>query len=269
MNIYGDTHFHTSFSSDSETPPRAQIEKAVAMGMTHITVTDHHDPDFPPGEFDFLLDIPAYVDQMRQLREEYREKIDLGIGLELGLQPHLGSLPEEVADSRPFDFIIGSTHVTRGIDPWEREKFISGITEEEAYRIYFEEELTNLRQYDCYDVAGHLDYVVRYGPSQNRFYTWERYGDILDEILRTLVEKGKGIEYNTAGFRAGLGYGHPMPEVWRRYRELGGEILTIGSDAHEPENLGSEFTRAGEFLRAAGFRWYAGFRERKPEFFPL
>ena len=172
--MIADSHFHTSFSSDSETDPRRQIERGIALGMKQMTVTDHHDPDFPPGEFDFLLDMDAYMSGMGALREEYQDRVDLGIGLELGLQPHLGTLPGELVDSYPFDFVIGSTHVTRHIDPWEREKLIEGITEEEAYRIYFEEELTNLAQFDCYDVAGHLDYVVRYGPNRNRFYTGMR-----------------------------------------------------------------------------------------------
>ena len=158
-----------------------------------------------------------------------------------------------------------------GIDlPDEQiQQIIEGITEEEAYRTYFEEELENLTLFDCYDVAGHLDYVVRYGPNRNKFYTWERYQDVLDAILKTVIAKGKGIECNTAGFKAKLGYAHPMPQVWKRYRELGGEILTIGSDAHTTDYIGYEFRQTGEFLKSCGFRYYAVYRDRKPTFYPL
>ena len=267
--MYSDSHCHTSFSGDSDTPPRSQIEQALRLGMTALTFTDHHDEDFPPGECSFLLDFPSYGRELSALREEYRGRIDLGIGVELGLQPHLGETCDRLAASLPFDFIIGSTHVSRHLDPYEREAFMDGISEEDAYRIYFEEEWENLKKYDCYDIAGHLDYVVRYGPNRNRFYTWERYGGILDEILKTLIAKGKGIECNTAGYAAGLGYAHPMPEVWRRYRELGGELLTIGSDAVTPERLGGHFREAGDFLKSIGFRYYAVYRNRKPVFYPL
>ncbi|MCD8124705.1 MAG: histidinol-phosphatase HisJ family protein [Lachnospiraceae bacterium] len=267
--MYSDSHCHTSFSSDSDTAPRAQIERAIALDMRHLTITDHYDPDFPSEELDFLFDADEYFLRMGALREEVADRLALGLGVELGLQPHLtGELPAFAA-SHPFDFIIGSTHVSRHLDPYEADLFFRGLSEEEAYRLYFEEELDNLKLFDCYDVAGHLDYVVRYGPTRNAGYTWERYGDILEEILRTIIDKGKGIECNTAGLNAGLGVPHPMPEVLRRYRELGGEILTLGSDAHTPERLGAHFAQAGELLKSLGFRYYTVFRERKPTFYPL
>lgn len=267
--MYSDSHLHCAFSSDSDTPPEEQIRRAIALGMHQMTFTDHYDPDFPPDEFDFLLDFDAYFWQLSELREKYRRQIDIGIGMELGLQPALSAPPEETVNRYPFDFIIGSTHVTRGIDPYYTEKLMQGCTEEQAYRIYFEEELENLTRYDCWDIAGHLDYVVRYGPHRNRDYTWERYGDVLEEILKTVIQKGKGIEINTAGFAAGLGYAHPMPAVWKRYRELGGELLTIGSDAHTPDRLGQHFQEAADFLKSLGFRYYTVFRERQPQFLPL
>lgn len=267
--MYADSHIHTSFSSDSDTAPEAQIDRAIELGLTEMTFTDHYDIDFPPGELDFLFDAPAYYREMLRLRERYSSDIRINIGVELGLQPHLTREVPSFAASLPFDFIIGSTHVTRHIDPYEEEEFIRGLTEEEAYRTYFEEELTNLKMFDCYDVAGHIDYVVRYGPNRNRFYTYDRYGDLIDEILRVLIAKGKGIEFNTAGFKAGLGYGHPMPDALKRYRELGGEIITLGSDAHTPDYLASEFERSAQMLRDAGFRYYCVFHDRKPEFLPL
>ena len=96
---------------------------------------------------------------------------------------------------------------------------------------------------------GHLDYIVRYGPNQNRYYSYEKYQDVIDEILRTVIFKGKGIECNTSGLR-NLGVPHPMPQILTRYREMGGEILTIGSDAHVPEHLGFGFDRIGENLKS-------------------
>ena len=147
--------------------------------------------------------------------------------------------------------------------------FFEGRSEEEAYRSYFEEELKNITAYDCFDVAGHLDFVVRYGPNQNTYYSYEKYQDVFDEILKILIEKGKGIECNTAGYKAGLGHPHPTEAMLKRYRKLGGEILTIGSDAHVPNYVAHHFDRIGEILKDCGFRYYTVFKDRKPEFLPL
>ena len=96
---------------------------------------------------------------------------------------------------------------------------------------YFESILENISAYDGFDVYGHIDYVVRYGPNRNREYSYGRYKDILDEILKKLISMGKGIELNTGGYHYGLGEPNPCTAVIRRYRELGGEIITIGADA--------------------------------------
>ena len=118
-------------------------------------------------------------------------------------------------------------------------------------------------------MAGHLDYVVRYGPNKNTFYSYEKYKELFDEILKTLIAKGKGIECNTAGFKAGLNHPHPTEEILKRYRELGGEILTLGSDAHQTVHLAYHFSAIGDLLKSCGVRYYTVFKDRKPEFLPL
>ncbi len=90
----------------------------------------------------------------------------------------------------------------------------------------------NIRIIRDFDVLGHMDYIVRYGRHQAKEYNWKNCSDLIDEILRWLIEHGKGIEMNMAGFKYGLGFCHPYPEIIRRYRELGGEIITVDSDAH-------------------------------------
>ena len=267
--MYADSHLHTAFSGDSETPPAAQIEQAIRLGMKTLCITDHQDFDYPPCESEFLFDTASYFEKLSILKDYYSSQIDLRIGVELGLQPKPLSvdLPSYAA-AWPFDFIIGSTHVCSGKDPYYPD-FYEGRTESEAYQAYFEDELKNVQMYDCFDSAGHLDYVVRYGPSRNRDYSYHAYADILDEILKTLISKEKAIECNTAGFKAGLGHPHPTEDVLRRYRELGGELLTLGSDAHQTEHLGYEFRKTGELLKSLGFRYYTIYRNRRPEFLPL
>ncbi len=268
MSAYIDSHLHTSFSADSDTPPSFQIERAIALGMPALCITDHQDFDGPPDVMDFTFDTDAYWSALLSLKEKYQDRIDLRIGVELGLQTDIPTDLAAYAAGNSFDLIIGSTHFCDGMDPYY-PIFYEGRPEEDAYRSYFEEELKNIIAHDCFDVAGHLDFVVRYGPNKNACYSYEKYRDVFDEILRVLVEKGKGIECNTAGFKAGLGHPHPTEAILKRYRELGGEILTLGSDAHVPEYVAYHFDQTGELLKGCGFRYYTVFRERKPEFLPL
>ena len=110
---------------------------------------------------------------------------------------------------------------------------------------------------------------MRYGPNQNRDYCYTAFREILDEILKTLVDKQIALECNTAGFKYGLGHPNPTEEILRRYRELGGELLTLGSDAHQPKHLAYDFARAGELLKTCGFQYYTVYKKRQPVFLPL
>ena len=271
--MYADFHMHTSFSTDSETSPREQIERAIALGMQELCITDHHDYGADFGDFwdsDFTLDLPAYLEYMQKLRAEYSGRIRLRIGIELGLQcrikDYLADFEEKYG--RQVDFIIGSSHLIDGGDPYFPQ-FFEGREERAVYRCYFESCLERARRLDCFDVYGHVDYVVRYGPNKNKYYRYADYADVLDELLKTLIQKGKGLECNTGGFKYGLGQPNPCGELLKRYRELGGEILTIGSDAHTPEFVGYEFPRLRELLIGCGFRYYTTFAERKPVFHAL
>ena len=114
-----------------------------------------------------------------------------------------------------------------------------------------------------------MDYVVRYGPNQNKYYSYEEYREYLDPLLVLLIEKGKCLEVNTGGFRHGLGEPNPCIGILKRYRELGGEQITIGSDAHTPEYLAYEFHKTTALLRELGYRFYCVFQNRKPEQLPL
>lgn len=270
--ITSDFHMHTAFSTDSETPVRAMIEGAIAKGLKTICITDHRDEDYPfyeeMGEHAFLFDVDAYFCELNALREEYADRIDVRIGIELGLQPHLGKSYRELVNKYPFDFVIGSVHVVEGTDPYYGEIFHKR-SDEDAYRKTFRETLENLKNVETFDVLGHIDYVVRYGKYQDKEYSYERFAPELDAILKVVIEKGKGIELNTAGWKYGLGFAHPHPEVLKRYRELGGEIITIGADAHKPEHIAYDFEKVSGLLRACGFEYYTEFKGRKPFFHQL
>ncbi len=263
-----DTHMHSQYSGDSETPQDAMIQAAIQKNLDGICFTDHLDIDYPDDPDLFLLDLPNYTASVNALASQYEGRFPIRLGIELGLQPHLAALHADILEQYPFDFVIGSSHVVHGFDPYY-PKFYEGRSEEECYREYFESILENIQAFDGFDVYGHIDYVVRYGPNRNEQYSYQKYSDVIDAILSLLIKKGKGIEINTGGFKYGLGHPNPTEEIIARYHELGGEIITIGADAHKPEHVAFDFEKVPDILKSAGFQYFTVFKDRKPEFIKL
>lgn len=266
--MFWDQHMHCNFSGDSDALPEDMIKAGIAHGLSGICFTDHLDYDYPEEPNIFLLDFDNYFKTLSNLREKYADKISVNIGIELGLQPQAAGQNLAVAEKYPFDFIIGSSHVVNHMDPYYPE-FFAERNEDEAYMEYFESVLENINSCVDFDVYGHIDYVVRYGPNKNAFYTYEKFKDIIDEILTQLISKGKGIEVNTGGFKYGLGHPNPTEDIIRRYRELGGEIITMGADAHVPEYVAYEFGKTAQIIKNCGFKYHTVFKNRKAEFIPL
>lgn len=263
-----DMHMHSQFSGDSDAPQEDMILTAMDAGLSGICFTDHLDIDYPDNPTFFQLDLPNYVASVLALQQKYRDKFPVCLGIELGLQPHLAKLHTDILSQYPFDFVIGSSHVVHGFDPYY-PAFYEGRNETDCYLEYFESILENILAFDGFDVYGHIDYVVRYGPTKNANYDWKQYQDVIDEILKLLIEKGKGIEINTGGFKYGLGHPNPTEDIICRYRELGGEIITIGADAHAPQHIGFDFKKVPDILKNAGFDYFTVFKNRNPEFIKL
>lgn len=263
-----DMHMHTYFSGDSEAAPESMITAAKNKGLSGLCFTDHMDIDYPDDPALFLLDTDRYITNMTRLSAKYAGSFPVRIGIELGLQPHLADQHRNIVSSSPFDFVIGSSHVVHGMDPYY-PSYYEGKTEDEAYAEYFSSILENILVFDDFDVYGHIDYVVRYGPNKNKYYSYEKFHEIIDEILRALIIRGKGIEINTGGFKYGLGHPNPTEAVLKRYRELGGEIVTLGSDAHAPEHVAYDFHKVPAILTSYGFKYFTIFHNRTPEFILL
>ncbi len=267
--IVADYHVHSDYSSDSNTPMEQMVERALQLGLKKICFTDHMDYDYPPvSDFTFVFEPTSYIKKLEELKERYHKQIDIRTGIELGLQPHLSTRLQELLTTYSFDFAIGSSHVVDHMDPYFPEYWENKTTNEGIYR-YFESIIENCKAFQGFQVYGHIDYIIRYVPGQKekKFdYNYEDYRDILDEVLKTLIHYGKGIEINTAGLKYGLGYAHPKIEVLKRYKELGGEIITIGSDAHKPEHLCYDFSIVPDLLQNLGYQHYTTFEKGKPIF---
>ncbi|MCR5202003.1 MAG: histidinol-phosphatase HisJ family protein [Lachnospiraceae bacterium] len=287
--IKADFHVHTSFSSDSDEAMENQVLKGIELGLSTICFTDHMDYDFPKQyEMRFTFDPDKYFELITELKEKYKDKISIRYGIELGLKEGIEDKINALLSSHSFDFIINSTHIVDDLDPYYPEYYGEHGTFKGLLR-YYETILKNVSICPDFDVLGHIDYLTRYTPEVKEHkanvneslilkgdtvteikelttkYAHD-YMDIIDEILKKVISLGRGIELNTAGLKYGLGHPHPHIEILKRYKELGGEIITVGSDAHETRHLGGYFDIAANTLKEAGFVYYAEFAKRKPIF---
>lgn len=269
MPITADYHLHSSFSGDSDSPMDEMILQGINLGLSQMCFTEHNDFDYPANEKDtedtFLLNADSYLYDLLHLQEKYAHQIKILFGVEIGLQPHLSKRNAAFAKAHAYDFIIGSSHICNGKDPYYPD-FFADRTPADAFTEYFESILDNLNNFSNFDVYGHLDYVVRYCPAKDQGYSYEAFRTLFDKILTKLIDMEKGIEINTSGLSKGLRDANPCRGVIKRYRELGGEIITVGSDAHAPGQIACSFDRAAEILKDCGFRYYTTFEKRSPSF---
>ncbi len=247
--MINDSHIHTSFSTDSDTPPEEVIKRAITLGMKGICITDHYDADVPYGVWAF--DPEEYFRVLTPLKEKYAGRIDVHIGIEVGLQPHLRGHFEDLFGKYPFEFVIGSIHILDGKDPYYRDEY--DMKDDEYFRRYFAYSAECFEACKgLYDAVGHLDYVVRYAYGGKEAYTYEKYAAFIDPVLDAAVSGGAALEINTGGLRKGAGMLHPAEAAVKRFIEKGGRKFTVGSDAHFARDVGSGFDAAAVLLEALG-----------------
>lgn len=256
-----DQHVHSAYSFDSRERPEEQCEAAVRQGLRGLTFTEHFSVD--PLDVSYgVLRYDAYRRTVRECQEKYAGQLEIGCGLEIG-EPHLEKCKAELIKSMKemeLDLVIGSVH---NIESVKLRDFQRGKGKAEVYAAYFQEMHAMAKTADI-DVIGHLDLVKRYAFDVFGNYAFDTYRDQIAEILKTAVDRGLGIEINTSGWRNAVGVSYPSPEVMKLYHDLGGVYVTIGSDAHEKENLGDGWSQALGILKEAGFRQYFCYRKRKP-----
>lgn len=260
-----DCHVHTKISHDGVSSISEYLDIAKKQNIDEITFTEHYDIYNGITTNLKTLDLDLYINEYLKYKDD--SKVKSNFGIEIGLQPDTLNQIKNIVKKYPFDFIIGSSHITCKKDMSMDKSFFEGYTRNEAYLRYFNEVLKNIQLYDNeFDVYGHIDYVVRYGGYSQKKIEYEEFKEILDEILINLIKKGKGIEINTSGIRYGLESPHPNIDIIKRYKLLGGKIITVGSDAHKIDDLGKDFDIAYDILEQVGFDEIAVFHNRKPDF---
>lgn len=276
--MFADYHVHSAYSDDSDYPLEQVIRDAVAMGMDEICLTDHVDYGIKVdwdegGEIPYYgsrprmnVDYPRYMAQLHELQQRYGDRIRIKIGLEFGMQTHTIPRYRALFARYPLDFVILSIHQVENQEFWTQE-FQCGRTQQEYHERYYEELLAVMQEYKDYSVLGHLDSITRY--DKRGTLPFKRVRPIVEQILRCVIEDGKGIEVNTSSHRYGLSDTTPSVEILKLYRELGGTILTIGSDSHAPAYLGTHITETRALLRELGFRQFCTFDRMQPVFHAL
>ncbi|WP_028857589.1 histidinol-phosphatase HisJ family protein [Psychrilyobacter atlanticus] len=265
-----DYHIHSEFSGDCEEKLELIFESAIKKGLKEVAITDHLDLDYPGNKKMFDLNFKRYIEILKEYRDKYKGRLEIKIGLELGLQPHLkdDKFLNEILSSKELDFIIGSTHCVEKKE-LDKDEFFSEKTKDESHKLYFDEVYKNIRAFNGVSVCGHLDFVKRYGKKyfkDHRKINYPVHGEAIDKILKVLIRKEMGLEINTSGYRYGGSDSTPNEYILRRYSELGGKIITLGSDAHRSEDIGEGLDKACKLLKNCGFNSYSIFNKKQVQF---
>lgn len=261
-----DFHIHSNFSIDSKAQMEKMVQSAIERNMKSICFTDHVDFETTEQKIDIAFRAKDYFKNINQVKYKYKKNIEILGGVEIGMQPHLEERYSKFINDNPFDFVIMSIHSVSGKDIF-LDDFTKGLEPIKALDKYYEEMYTSVKEFKDYDVLGHIDFIDRYFESYTDIPKYEEYYFAIENILKQVINNGKGIEVNTAGLRYGLNYFHPKIQILKLYKELGGEIISVGSDAHSPEHVGYEYKYVERVLKELGFRYIYIFKERKK--FPI
>jgi len=257
---------------DSHAPMWEMIRAEADAGISAMCFTNHCDPvrwdDFTPATRCLEI-IPESVEKLAEAAREHELPIPVYLGVELADGQLAPERVAALAAAPELDFVLGSMHLIPGVGDYYFQHYTDA---EQCGRIFdlYLEQLQRIAELDFYDVLAHVGYVRRYMWRDGVDFSMSlaRYGDRVEQLLRTVIDKGRGLEINCSGLRDGCGP-FPSEEILRLYRSMGGEIITVGSDAHRPEAAAAAVREGTELLQACGFDYVNIFRQRKPEFIKL
>lgn len=271
-----DTHNHSQFSFDGKkTTVQASALSAYEKGLAGICFTEHYDFFVPQDECNTetiqpqIFDIPGQQAEIDRVQALYTDGFRILKGIEVGMSEESREKAVELLSTNSFDQVIASIHYLENSDPYYGGYF-KGKDCRQAYGNYLEAIYREAVALKDFDIIGHYDYVARYAPYPQVSITYKEYGDIFDSIFRFLIENGKGLEINTKSCTGSKGRQTPIDhDVLLRYKEMGGEIISFGSDSHSAIYVGEGFNEAAEMLRSLGFRWTSHYEKRQLVQLPL
>lgn len=264
-----DNHNHSNFSPDSHVAIEDIAAAATKKGLSGIAITDHYDVDAPRKEDEFIFN-PA--EQQQEIdRVQAITPITLLKGIEVGLQPKSLEKIKNFTNQYKFDTVIASIHFVDGTDPYYGSYYI-GKTAKEAFSRTLEVMYETAVTYKDFDILGHYDYVVRYAPYPNdqRNITLKNYGEYFEPLLKFLAENGKTMEVNTKTYIKHNGHTPTLDlNILKRFKELGGEAISLGSDSHDLQRQGENFNTYIPLIKSCGFKYLVYYKERKPQYYKI
>lgn len=260
---YLDYHIHSGCSVDSETDMEAHCQRAIELGLSELCFTEH--VDFDPAEVHtgyFVYE--RYQREIRANRERFGDRLVIRSGAEIDYNHRF---EEDIAASlrgTAFDFVLGSVHYLDGFNVSE-PRSADYFRDRELLRAYgrYFEEVQRCVDFGLFDVLGHLDLVKRYGVDFYGPFDLKPFAEGIERILRTVVESGMGIEINTSGIRQRPRETYPGLDVLRMYKRLGGQVLSVGSDAHTVDDLARDIRAGLRQAKQAGFEAIWTFEARR------
>ncbi len=257
MKYLSDYHMHSKFSFDAVQTIEEAVISAIKSGINEICMTEHISFDPDDSSYNYF-DFNDYSNEIKSLSAKYKDKIKIKTGLEVGEYHLYKDDFDKYYKEHDLDFIIGSIHNIG------KKGLRTNIRENGAHNTYINyfNEVLNLADCGDFDVLGHLDLVQRYAFDEHGIYDFNVYKDYIYDILKTLISKNKGIEVNTSGLSKNLLF--PKVEILKMYKDLGGQIITAGSDSHNSERVGENIERTYELLKNLGYKYVFTFEKRNP-----
>lgn len=261
-----DYHLHTHFSPDSHATMEAMCRSAIRQGIPEIGFSEHYDLNASEPLRDWFR-LEPWAAELERCRALFAGRLVIRAGIEIG-EPHIFSREAAAMLARyPFDYALGSLHWV-GRDTIFDPSYFRAYPAREAYRLFFEE-LARLTAAGNFDILSHFDVPARTSVSVYGGYDPRDYEDFIRPVLRNCIERGLALDLNTAALRTRARVLTPGLEVLRWYVQMGGERVTLGSDAHRPDHLGAHLDQALAAARAAGLKYLTCFERRQPKLVPL
>ena len=267
-----DLHVHSTVSSDSRATMEEAVQRAISQGLAGICFTDHlnlilpetADQQDPHGYDDWSR---GYA-EIEKMRAAWGDKLEILHGMELAEITLDLERAKKYAQAPGIDYLLGAAHMARGYPDFYWMTFPDQAFCQTIMGLYLDENI-RLAELNMVDAIAHVGYPQRYMGHQGLFVPLMDFEEKLRQLFTIMAQTGQALELNTSGLRQGADMTFPNLPALKLFRACGGELVTIGSDAHRVTDVGSHLKEAGELLREAGFSHFTIFRQRKPVFIAL
>ena len=263
-----DIHSHTNFSPDSIELPENIVKSAIEKGCKVLGFSEHLDYDYVVDNIEVILtDVKAYYENTQKLKKLYKDEIKLLFGIEFGYEKKAEPYYLDVLKEYDFDYVINSVHEIDCKDCFNPAYF-EGRTKQEAYTLYLNRVLQSTDAEFDFQIIGHIGYVTRYAPYEDKALYYHEFKDILDKILDKIIQKQKVLEFNT-NIKSPVTLTLPTVEIIKRYYELGGRLISYGSDCHNALRLCENYDYVKNLLKETGFKEFVYFEKKEIKFYKL